>query len=525
MADQVKKTQDEKLMENMNQGVGTQQPNTLVRQASAVSPVGNPQAKPAASGQFTNVRNFLGANVGAGQRLAETTASGVQRGVEQAKGQVTQFGQKVGEAVGKEKQALTEADKVRSGIQSIVKPQTATTNQQDNAPVQNPFALVEDDTQFNQARRLVEGQTNVADIIGQKTQLGSQAQQALTMAGQQVGQLGTESGRFNLLRRAVGGPQYTRGMQGLDNLLLSTEGAGTLAQAQQQSAAQVGQQGNILGSQTKQFATELSDIDTQARAISEQLKNELSTGLTSINVNELDKQFAEANQAVTEEAKILGQVMAGSANLNDPKVQEAIKNANLDLNKRLYGLDVQDFLQGAQAVDRDQLINQQQAARINALNRLMAGEQAKLIQAGGKTADDFRARINTEDLAKAAAEKEKQIREQLKNQTITGEGIHSVDRGFGIKSEAKSRVAQNAEQAIFGNQGSNPESQSNTVGLSDNPYSWVGVLPGVVDNVFGGGADSSRARQLAQMEYERNLQDLMRQIQFNDTLASRNRRT
>ena len=375
MVDQQKKTQDEKIAEGFN-NPNNQAPTSLVRSAGTVpqvggqSPVSGP--KPASSGQFTNVRNFLGANVGAGERLASKTAEGVQRGVGQATQQVGQFGQKIGQAVGQEEQRVSQADQVRAGIEAITKPQQ--TQQQEGATVPNPFALVEDGTQFDQARQLITGQTKVADITQQKQQLGAQAQSGLTQAGQQVGQLGSESGRFNLLRRAVGGPMYSRGMSGLDNLLLSTEGGATLAQAQRQAGAELGQAGSQLGTQIDQFGNRLTSVDEQARNISKELQDQLTSGITGLE-STFEERLKQQQATNAEERRLLETLVKNPSALSIVERDQASKlleRTGLSLGQQTFGANLN--ITGDTTLNRSQVISQEEAARLNALSKLMQGE-------------------------------------------------------------------------------------------------------------------------------------------------------
>lgn len=403
-----KKTQDEKIAEGFNQPNNTAQ-SPLVRSAGAApqslgqASVGGP--KPASSGQFTNVRNFLGANQGAGERLASKTAEGVQRGVGQATQQVGQFGQKIGQAVGQEEQRVGQADQVRAGIQNIINP----------GQDQSGMNLMSQGQDFDQARQLITGQTNVNDIIQQKQQLGAQTQSGLTQAGQQVGQLGNESGRFNLLRRAVGGPMYSRGMSGLDNLLMSTEGGATLASAQREAGAQLGQAGSQLGSQIDQFGNRLSDVSTQAQDISKDLQSRLTGGETTIN-KELNDQLDAAQDQFKLSNEAVNALRRGDFSALTPEQAQQIGLAGQRLN--IFDLNLGNFFDtnSAQAPKREDLITDQQAARMNALQALMGQENS--LQAGNRQVSEFIPQFKQDEFKKAQQEREdfylKQVYDHLK---------------------------------------------------------------------------------------------------------------
>jgi hypothetical protein len=218
----------------------------------AAVPAGRQQQRPASSGQFTNVQRFIQANQGVGnqiaQRMGETTSRGLEK-VGQGVGQLTGLKQEVGQ----ERERIGQADAVANQIRGNV--QELTTG-----------------PQFDQARQLITGQT-AADQQRQQLQgISDPLQTNISRAQQQISQLGSEPGRFNLLRQVIGAPSYTAGQQRLDQLLTQTEGGRTLGQQFQQQRGQ-------LGSQTAQ---------------SEDLMNRISGG-----ISEYGQQAAQASQMLT----------------------------------------------------------------------------------------------------------------------------------------------------------------------------------------------------------------------------------
>lgn len=406
-------------------------------QASNIG-VQQPAGAPAKSGAFTNVQSFLKANQGAGSRLADKTTEGVGRGVQQATGQVGQFEKQVGGAVEKEKARVNEADRIASAIKESTTP-TVLENEQDVAA----------------AKQLITGQTAVADITQQKQQLGSQAGAALTQAGQQTGQLGTQSGRFNLLRKAVGGPMYTQGMSGLDNLLLSTEGGQKLGQAQRDLSGALRQSEQTLGTKVDEFGNALTDIGTLAG----KAKETVSTAVTDTQ-SELSKQL-EAQRKAAEDAVIAreknieairsgqglipatasGEMNIGATALSPE--QEAYYNLIDQLggsDAPTYNTSLDNFIRDAGRIENQwDVANQDQALRFNRLNELLGTTSTQV--AGGKTAADFGKQVNADAFKAERAAREKSILEELSK--YTGDGFVDGKLNDSIVSSGGSFVNEN----------------------------------------------------------------------------------
>jgi len=385
---------------------------------------------PAQSGKFTNVQSLIKANQGGGSRLADATTAGVQRGVEMAKGEVGQFGQKIGQEVGKEEARVKDVNPVKEAIEAAKKPTplnapAANTNQQQasqgetaqQSAVANPFALVDNEAQFNAARDLITGTTNVAAITENKDAAFGKADRLLTDVGREASQLGTEEGRFNLLRRAVGGPMYSRGMGALDNLLMSTEGSGKLQNQLVKSRDDLAAGNRNLTTTADQFKTRLDTVAADAGDLSTKLKADLESGITGVN-KELTDQFDTASQAAKKEAGILNQVLSGSANLDDKEVQDVIKKYNVDLDANLFGLTPGSFLKTANdpKLTRESIINEEQARRLAALQRLSGMGKDQVAKKGDRTAEELFAKYDTEGLNKARqAELDRTLKEYNKN--------------------------------------------------------------------------------------------------------------
>lgn len=172
------------------------------------------------SGRYTNLQKYLGANQGAGDRLAQGIGSKINQSLKP--GQTT---------------ADTEASKVAEGIQRgqndlqrgqgyNAQLQDQNFNAQDFANNQNQL---QDFTNFRTGQAIdtnaINNQLNTAQTANQSQQLAVQ---------NRIGQVGNEAGRFGLLKEAFGGMNkpYSTGQQRLDQLFLQAGGGNNIGQLQ-----------------------------------------------------------------------------------------------------------------------------------------------------------------------------------------------------------------------------------------------------------------------------------------------------
>ena len=171
--------------------------------------------------QFTNVSAYLNANQGAGQKIANVVGSGLQSDVNNAQSTVDTTAQNFQNAVNAENNRLAQANQYlgtdSSGNQVFNGDATQVANNAQN---------------YTNWQNLYNG-TNVGELQSGLTNQAATAQNALTQAQTQVGQLGTESGRSQLLSQYLANPNYSAGQQNLDQLLFQVGGAQQLNNQQQ----------------------------------------------------------------------------------------------------------------------------------------------------------------------------------------------------------------------------------------------------------------------------------------------------
>lgn len=181
---------------------------TATPQAPATSSA--PQARPQqGSGRFTNIQKYVQANSGAGQRIAgniqnqfDKNAQGVSQGIQQAQQQLEQKVNPLQQQLGEQ------------GSQQL------------RAGFVDPNAVLQDQAKLGDFRNLQQGMgTNIANVQGTE-QLRQQQLQAQAAGLAQTADLaGSEQGRFQLLRSALGSPgnAYSQGSQRLDQVLLQSQ--------------------------------------------------------------------------------------------------------------------------------------------------------------------------------------------------------------------------------------------------------------------------------------------------------------
>lgn len=191
------------------------------------------------SGRFVNLQRYLGANTGAGQRLAGEIGQTAQKQQEQTN-KATQATSAVQNQIQAEKDRIAQASGYATQItQDPTKliPQA----QQQQAPL-NPNGTpipgivsaqgVPTGNPLEDITKLRTGVTRLGDINQQAASRFDAAQSQLGQLQALANRAGTESGRFELLRQSLGRPTYTTGQQSLDQLLLQSEGGGSLNKLQ-----------------------------------------------------------------------------------------------------------------------------------------------------------------------------------------------------------------------------------------------------------------------------------------------------
>ncbi len=265
-----------------------------VASAPSATATASPERK--GSGRFTNIQKYLQANRQGGQQVAQGIGQNIQGGLSQQKEQSQQGmselrqGIEAGKATAQQGgQFLQDLKGIGQNIQQATGAQNAMNRPQDLGIQQ--FAQQPGFQQFQdiQAGRGIDENL----LRSQQSDLARSSGQYLAGAQQAAQQLGSEGGRFGLLKQTFGGqanPQYSTGQQRLDQLFLARQGLQPLQQEVRQdikTARELGRQASQAGSDVGRLVGQekqlVSDIGQQAMSNEQAYMDMLSSYVPEIN--------------------------------------------------------------------------------------------------------------------------------------------------------------------------------------------------------------------------------------------------
>jgi hypothetical protein len=245
---------------------------------------------------FTNLSRILQASKGA--RLGGQVASGVQKVGQQVRGQIgqasEQFEKKAGEEAAKfGEEAVKERE---SAISSLVP--TSSGSSGVNAPQADQSEAIRNITNWRSSE--YKGPTQLEDYES----LASRATEA-----EQLGRLGrTSGGKQELLRRFVGGKDYSQGEQRLDTALLGLTGQSGLSEARRLTrglGTELAQKSGVASEQARQLAQQASDFSKDtAQSLIDKKKSVLSGAEYGVGGKSLRDIFTEAESKESGRAKL-----------------------------------------------------------------------------------------------------------------------------------------------------------------------------------------------------------------------------
>ena len=340
--------------------------------ASGGGSAGQTQAAPQqrqGSGLFTNLNKYIQANQGAGQRTAQNVGQNLNKQFEPEKTNVFNQSQNTQKGIGEGQEALKKGSEFKTIF-----------NQGNPSAFEN---VANDDKQAAEFAKFRTGQgVNVNQLqnnANQFEQANLAAQQKLGQFGQQVG---SEQGRFGLLKQAYGGmgKRYGSGQQKLDQLLLQSGGdnaVGTL----KNTVAGLGQSVNPEMQKLAGYKQDIGKIGTDQADLAKVL-TESSGKAFGQQSDELNKQMADINAARDADRAYAANLAKslrgeeGSADFNEEmanklglhmgqRTYNALNNINTDQD--VYSADARN------ATNIGQTSSEGQINRYNALQKLMRG--------------------------------------------------------------------------------------------------------------------------------------------------------
>lgn len=366
---------NEKDKQKQQQQVGTFNAGTT--SSAAPQQKTQPTQKPQGSGLFTNIQKFANQNQGLGQQVG----ANVQNQANQASDKFTNI--------------QSQFEKQKEGLQG-----TLQQGQQFQQQLQQDPTKIQD---VNTFRNLAQGALQ-QDVQG-LSQYGQQAGDVQQKIGQTLQDVGTEQGRFGLLKNMFGGKKYgtgySQGQQTLDQALLQTQAGDLTNQINAAKAQQLALQdkynaltGNITNAQT--------ELGTQVGDVQKSLTGTLTEQQKAIQAaNEAEKQAAIKTlptqyQKLIEEAKKGNYDKATFDQLGLTPILRDLQLTDKFGNTGMFGLggaDLGQYLKGTSEADiagKDwkQFLDQSEAAKLSALSNLSInpnlGQTAEQYQAGQK---------------------------------------------------------------------------------------------------------------------------------------------
>lgn len=454
-------TEEQKGQNSLNplQTVGTAAPSG---QGASGSPMARQTANTLAqqqrqgSGRFTNLQKYLQANQQGGQQVASQVGQNINKELSEKQNKAQQYYTQLGQSINQANQTAQEGmgfqNQLKGMQQNIQAAQQAGLEQRDsqasNLDQINQFTQ---SPNFQRFQDIQAGRGIDESLLSLQQQRSlTQAQQAAEAAQQSQGMLGTEGGRFELLRKAFGGaqrPGYSQGQQRLDQVLLGQGGGlgqlqADVAQqslATQQQARQASEKAMDVNRLTNQERGLIEDINAQAKANEEAYINMLGSYVDPLN-KQRQAEWDTLNQAIS--AYKPGAIKAGDSAVGRGLTNEQL--ARLGVTKEYGAFDVLENLADANAVARQgrmaqgfqDTANEADVNRYAALARIMnlnPGE-SRLTQASN-LGDAYTAAEGDANLAKRLESAQKLFDERMKGQQFGHyiEGSRGKDMFGGVK--------------------------------------------------------------------------------------------
>lgn len=295
---------------SMSRGTPGQGLGAPVATAGSTTP---PAPAQNASGNFSNVTDYLKANTQAGERIGTRIGEGIKGALAGSQSNVTKQTGKLGSDLSGASTALQRGEGYQSelnaegfdakkfldtpspvagtsGLVAGTQPGAAAPQSVGAQNTQPTPTKLEDFSKFRTGTAV-----DQSALEKQRSNALGSAITAQQNVGQQQKAVGSEAGRFGLLKSYLGGKDYKQGLQSLDQTFLQQQGQQSLAKTQKD-----------LQDRNKSLSNTQRNLDTEQvqniRAAAERQKT-LSEGLTKRTgeletgyISDLDKQVASTNE-------------------------------------------------------------------------------------------------------------------------------------------------------------------------------------------------------------------------------------
>lgn len=387
------------------------------------------------SGRFTNLQQYLNANKGSGQKLASGIGSNIQKQIDPAKKDSQEYGSKVAQGIQSAQQNL------QLGSEGLGQLKNIGTNIQNNTGGDNygkdndlGIESFTSNPNYNQFKGIQVGQgVNENQLNAYQQTLSNAANQYGNVTNSALNNLGSEGGRFQLLKDTYGGnanPGYNRGQQRLDQLFLKQDGIGGLtkqvgqeAQSADQLNKQASQSGQQVGNVINSEQQLIGDINSQAGSNEDNYVKMLESYIPKVN----ESRGAEY-QSLEDAIKNKGQGLTGDQ-LSQLGVTGPTRAYNL-FNTLNGASDI--ATKGADAQTYQDVANQKNVDQYSALANIlgMKPEQQRLTEAS-KLGNAIQSRTDDGSLTNRLKGAEDYYNKHLGNQILSVSDANNPYNGNG----------------------------------------------------------------------------------------------
>lgn len=328
------------------------------------------QAPQQSSGRFTNIKKYVDANRGAGEQLGNRITSGLEKETVKAtdQSQAQQIAQNV----------QAERDRIGQG--------NTFNNRLKNDEARQIYGNEGEKTEFS---NLLNQRNELSNLGEAKTKAEQDQIAAIQKAQGNVNNLGTESGRFQLLQNTVRNPNYSTGQQRLDQLVLQAGNPQQLVDAQRNLGQQIKTSSGQLQDMYGNIGTNLQTGSTEANEVANLLKNTLGTQTDNLVTAQEDKRIA-ANDLATKQNAALERILSGNPLAGDYEAigPNMLSDAGLKAGMRTYNTLTGDnwknyYQAGDNQLTKQDVISADDFARYEALRGLAEQGLTDFTQAGG----------------------------------------------------------------------------------------------------------------------------------------------
>jgi len=221
------------------------------------------------SGRFTNLQKYIQANQTGGQRIAGTIGQNISQDINAERMQSEENLGRIREGIQQAQNVAQQGSQFLGDLRGIGRNIQAGTgaDQFNNRPQDFGIQQFTQDPNFGQFQNIQAGRGINENLLQNKQMdLTNSGQRFLGESQDALQRLGTEGGRFGLLKQTFGGaaqPQYTTGQQRLDQLFLARQG---LQPLQEQVRGDVRDAREILR-QAAQTGTQVGNLKTQEQQL------------------------------------------------------------------------------------------------------------------------------------------------------------------------------------------------------------------------------------------------------------------